>query len=156
MAISMADWSIALLSALSVTFWQLAKHLALDLPAILTFVLSVIAPIRTTAMAISTTMPGADAQLFLWRMDRLLGIQRRNVLPLLRLSTMLRPNQNRTQHLLLAASNGQSCFVFHILIQPSLSSLMPCIIYSLASSTNISKIYWVFASIIIKRRAALL
>ena len=143
MAISMADWSIALLSALSVTFWQLAKHLALDLPAILTFVLSVIAPIRTTAMAISTTMPGADAQ-------------RRNVFPLLRLSMMLRPNQNRTQHLLLAASNGQSCFVFHILIQPSLSSLMPCIIYSLASSTNISKIYWVFTSIMIKRRAALL
>ena len=74
--------------------------------------------------------------------------------PLLRLSTMLRPNQNRTQHLLLAASNGQSCFIFHILIQPSLLSLMPCIIYSLASSTNISKIYWVFALIMIKRRAA--
>ena len=43
-------------------------------------------------------------------------------------SMMLRPKQSRMQNLLLVVSNGQKCFIFHILIQLSLSSLMQCTI----------------------------
>ena len=49
----MVDQFIAPLSALSAIFWQLTKHLGLDPSAILIFVPSVIAPVRTMAMVIS-------------------------------------------------------------------------------------------------------
>ena len=92
------------------------------------FVPSVIAPIRVMVMVILITICGTDTR-------------RRNVLHLLRFSMMLRPKQSKMQNLLLVVSNGQSCFVFHILIQLALSSLMQCTIYSLVSLINIFKIY---------------